>query len=426
MGFCRKAVPGWCLVYLVYLCVLWLSAFIVVIALLYIVRVVVCSFSIALLVLPSGCVAYINSWVEGWWWAIFTGGTMNYKIEWKGSPNFRAQSGVEKKFIVFHWIVGTLSSATNSFQNASRKVATNYGVGEGVIHQYVKDKDFAFGSGNTEANKFGISIEHEGGQMLSSGERKVPTKATLEASAWLCAKIAREHNLGDLVPNVNAFPHSKYVATACPGSLDWHWICAEANRINAGSVKPVAPAPVAPTTNNMPVLRIGSTGLSVRVVQAKLNILVDGQFGPITDAAVKAFQRSKGLKADGIVGPITWRALNAVAAAPAAPKPVVAKVNTTEVQAWKSYQSSLKDIYGYNGVIDGVAGRLTWSATQRFLKKRYAYNGVIDGVAGKLTWSAAQRWLKDKGGYSGRIDGVPGPLTMRAFIKASNDSKSIW
>jgi len=158
---------------------------------------------------------------------------VNYKIEWKGSPNFRPQTGVKKKFIVFHWIVGTLDSATSIFQNASRKVATNYGVGEGRIHQYVKDGDYAFGSGNTAANRDGISIEHEGGWLLKTGGRKVPTKKTLETSAWLCAKIARENGLGELIPNVNAFPHSKYVATACPGTLDWQWICAEANRINA-------------------------------------------------------------------------------------------------------------------------------------------------------------------------------------------------
>jgi LysM repeat protein len=157
---------------------------------------------------------------------------MNYKIEWKGSPNFRPQSGIAKKFIVFHWIVGTLDSATATFQNASRKVATNYGVGEGRIHQYVKDGDYAFGSGNTYANTYGISIEHEGGQLLKTGVRKVPTKKTLEASAWLCAKIAREHKLGELVPGFNAWPHNKWVATACPGTLDWEWICAEANRIN--------------------------------------------------------------------------------------------------------------------------------------------------------------------------------------------------
>lgn len=37
--------------------------------------------------------------------------------------------------------------------------------------------------------------------------------------------------------------------------------------------------------------------------------IIDGIWGRRTEAAVKAFQRSKGLVADGIVGPVTWKAL---------------------------------------------------------------------------------------------------------------------
>jgi LysM repeat protein len=179
---------------------------------------------------------------------------MNYNIEWKGSPNFRPQTGVKKEFIVFHWIVGSLNSATAIFQNAERRVATNYGVGEGKIHQYVQDKDYAFGSGTTFANKHGISIEHEGGWLLKNGNRKKPTKKTLETSAWLCAKIAREHKMGQLVPFKNAFPHSHFVSTGCPGTLDWKYICKRANEINAELAKPAPVAPVKPVEPAKPVV----------------------------------------------------------------------------------------------------------------------------------------------------------------------------
>ena len=106
-------------------------------------------------------------------------------IKWIGSPNFKTQNGVKKEFIVLHWMVGTLAGTDRVFQDANRKVATNYGIQDDKVHQYVKDKDYAFGSGTTHSNKHGISIEHEGGQMLKSGSRKKPTKSTHDTSAEL-------------------------------------------------------------------------------------------------------------------------------------------------------------------------------------------------------------------------------------------------
>jgi peptidoglycan hydrolase-like protein with peptidoglycan-binding domain len=45
-------------------------------------------------------------------------------------------------------------------------------------------------------------------------------------------------------------------------------------------------------------------------LQRLLNLVPDGAFGPITEAAVRRFQRDRGLDSDGIVGPLTWRALD--------------------------------------------------------------------------------------------------------------------
>lgn len=61
-----------------------------------------------------------------------------------------------------------------------------------------------------------------------------------------------------------------------------------------------------------PTLRRGATGELVRQVQTKVGAAVDGDFGPRTEAAVRAFQRAHGLVPDGIVGPKTWAALDAV------------------------------------------------------------------------------------------------------------------
>jgi peptidoglycan hydrolase-like protein with peptidoglycan-binding domain len=47
----------------------------------------------------------------------------------------------------------------------------------------------------------------------------------------------------------------------------------------------------------------------VRILQQRLGIPDDGQFGAGTDAAVRKFQASRGLQVDGIVGDKTWAAL---------------------------------------------------------------------------------------------------------------------
>lgn len=66
-----------------------------------------------------------------------------------------------------------------------------------------------------------------------------------------------------------------------------------------------------------PTVRRGSRGETVHRLQAILNrdhaafanLVVDGIFGPRTEAVVKEFQRRAGLEVDGIVGPRTWARL---------------------------------------------------------------------------------------------------------------------
>lgn len=58
-------------------------------------------------------------------------------------------------------------------------------------------------------------------------------------------------------------------------------------------------------------VRQGDTGEAVRAAQTLLPgpVTVDGDFGPQTDAATRAFQQAFAPPADGIVGPETWHAL---------------------------------------------------------------------------------------------------------------------
>jgi hypothetical protein len=59
----------------------------------------------------------------------------------------------------------------------------------------------------------------------------------------------------------------------------------------------------------MTTLRLGSKGESVKTLQQFLKVGVDGTFGPQTETAVKAWQKTNGLISDGIVGKNTWAAM---------------------------------------------------------------------------------------------------------------------
>ena len=69
-----------------------------------------------------------------------------------------------------------------------------------------------------------------------------------------------------------------------------------------------------------PTLKRGAKGNAVKRLQRALaragyEVAVDGDFGPATDRAVRAFQAARGLAADGIAGPATWAAVSGAVAA---------------------------------------------------------------------------------------------------------------
>lgn len=67
-----------------------------------------------------------------------------------------------------------------------------------------------------------------------------------------------------------------------------------------------------PADPDTPQLASGSTGSEVSAVQQVLmnaglyTGTVDGDFGSLTEAAVKAYQTQRGIAADGIIGDQTW------------------------------------------------------------------------------------------------------------------------
>ena len=156
------------------------------------------------------------------------------KIDWIGSPNFRSQSGVPKLFWVDHWMVGNMAGTDRLFQSSANGVATQFGIEEGVIHQYVDLKDYAFGTGDTYANAYGIAAEHAGGWLNPDGSRYTPNAATMESSAQALAYVADLYGWAPIQYGVNQFIHSNFVSTECPGTTPFEARNRRAQQIRDG------------------------------------------------------------------------------------------------------------------------------------------------------------------------------------------------
>jgi len=137
-----------------------------------------------------------------------------------------------------------------------------------------------------------------------------------------------------------------------------------------------------------PTIAPGATGEPVRRLQRalrrtpNLGLVVDGEFGPKTEAAVKDFQKGAGLTPDGTVGPQTWAALPG-----GGPMPTLEDGSTGAVV--KSLQQVLTvgapgQWNTTPGPIDGEFGPKTEASVKAF----QSWGGVApDGVVGDLTWS---------------------------------------
>jgi hypothetical protein len=103
-----------------------------------------------------------------------------------------------------------------------------------------------------------------------------------------------------------------------PHTLNMDQFRREVTAIMEGTVPPPVLIPNK-DAEDRPTLRRRAEGnpiFLVKEVQRKVGFVgrqVDGNFGPLTEAAVRRFQRNHGLVPDGIVGPKTWAALDGVA-----------------------------------------------------------------------------------------------------------------
>lgn len=158
-------------------------------------------------------------------------------ITWIGSPNhYNGRNGYAISHITLHIMVGTLTGTDSVFQRAGGASA-HYGIGgNGEIHQYVNESNGSWSDANYESNNSTVSIEHEGGM------DGVPcTRACMDASARLCADIARRQGWGRLWYdglNGNVWLHREIPGTdhagcpdLAPNGLDVTYVINKANQL---------------------------------------------------------------------------------------------------------------------------------------------------------------------------------------------------
>lgn len=150
------------------------------------------------------------------------------------------------------------------------------------------------------------------------------------------------------------------------------------------------------------VLRRGDSGAAVADLQHRLaaagsdpGAAEAGEFGPQTEAAVRAFQGARGLRVDGVCGPQTWGSLVEAGYRLGdrllyAHQPMLRGDDVSDLQRRLS-------ALGFNvGKVDGLFGPETAHALSHFQR---AAGLAADGIGGPATLAAMARL--------GRRDGAP-------------------
>ena len=189
--------------------------------------------------------------------------------------------------------------------------------------------------------------------------------------------------------------------------------------IEVVTAQPETPRPTeapATPTQTPPSLQRGFTGSdAVRAVQKRLKELgyyngsADGDFGPATEAAVKAFQKANGLSADGKVGKQTLAKMNA--------KTAISSKGTSSAGASKPTNTPKKTAKPTPKKTNTPRP----TATPNLSKEYY-----LDlGSKGKKV-ETLQRRLIELGWLSGRVTGKYDEETQAAVSAFQRKTKGLW
>ncbi|SMC32418.1 Putative peptidoglycan binding domain-containing protein [Fulvimarina manganoxydans] len=156
------------------------------------------------------------------------------------------------------------------------------------------------------------------------------------------------------------------------------------------------------------MLRMGAKGARVRELQGLLAragyaVRVDGDFGPTTRSAVRAFQRSRNLSVDGVAGPETLRSLSALKVSP---EENVGKASLTDIPHVEPVAGAIggaATIGGLKDSIEAAAGQIGALAGYSSVFETAA-SGLV-AVAGLIGVAAAGyaawQWIRSNRTFEG-------------------------
>jgi peptidoglycan hydrolase-like protein with peptidoglycan-binding domain len=161
-------------------------------------------------------------------------------------------------------------------------------------------------------------------------------------------------------------------ATAAPTTRAVHAAAVQTTKVQATTAPTVV-------TLIWPLVVQGNTGERVIAIQNLLNqrigagLVVDGIFGPKTNAAVRNFQASRHILVDGKVGNQTWPLL------------IIQVQRGSRGPAVSAVQHNLRFAYGFTSLaVDGIFGPQTQAAVQSFQAR---FKIGVDGIVGPITWN---------------------------------------
>ena len=294
--------------------------------------------------------------------------------------------------IIIHETGGTWISAINWFQNPRSRVSAHYLVkawGGGIV-QFVAEGDTAFQA--RVANPYSIGIEHE----FDPRHAVWHTDAQYRSSALLVCAIARRYGIP--ADRAHIIGHNEVPGTdhSDPGPT-WNWTyymslvraCStdRAQGVARSTLRTIDNQGFAPAAGLEPE----TVSDEVALLQWDLAYLgfmdVDevaaggGRFGPITEAALTAFQESNGVPPTGSYGDRTAAALMQSLVANPSDVPIKDLDAETESDDVSKLQTALQKL-GYIDLVTGYYGPMTLDAVSAFQQD----NGIeATGAYGPVT-----------------------------------------